>query len=152
MAKVISISDHEQLIGASLGVSDWLRVNQEQVNQFAELGGDQQWIHTDVDRAAKESPFGATIVHGYLIMAFTPQLMDQVFSVNDAAMGVNRGFDKLRFIAPLKVGDTMRLNVDVLRVEVQEEYSDVHYLLTFEGENMAKPICVAELLKRWVKA
>ena len=150
MTKQILIADHRRYKGCLLGVSAWQTIQQYQVDQFAELAGDQQWIHTDVDRAARDSPFGSTIVHGYFILAFAPKLMEQVFQVTDATMGVNRGFNKLRFISPLKVGSAMRLQVEVLTVDEQPGYSDVLYGLTFLGQDMVKPICVAELLKRWV--
>ena len=147
----ISWSDLECIAGKELGCSSWMSVEQETVDRFADLGGDHQWIHTDPVRAA-ETVFEGTIVHGYLILALTPALMDEVFTVADTKMAINRGFNKLRFITPLKVGSSFRLSIDVLSVKYQDDFCDVLFRLRFEGENLEKPICIAELLKRWVKA
>ena len=152
MPQHIAIQDHYNWLGRIIGVSDWMTISQQQINAFADLAGDQQWIHVDEQRAAKESPYGVTIAHGYLILALTPKLMDQVFMVPDAAMGVNRGFNRLRFITPLKSGCALRLKVELSHVDEQESYADIVYLLSYETQGANKPVCVAELLKRWVKA
>ncbi|WP_339672100.1 MaoC family dehydratase [Dasania marina] len=148
-AIALKAADFALYIDKELGVSPWLLVAQERVDQFAAIAGDQQWIHTNPERAAVESPFGGSIAHGYLIIALAPQFMDQIFTVVDSRMGVNRGFDSLRFISPLKVGDKLRLRVTVMAVTAQADYVDVKYQLHFEAENYQRPVCVAELLKRW---
>ncbi|MCF8068473.1 MAG: MaoC family dehydratase [Desulfobacterales bacterium] len=142
------LTDH---IGREIGVSDWICVPQPLVDKFAELCGDNQWIHTDPDRAASESSFGGTIVHGYMILSFAPRLMDEVFQISNAHMGVNRGFNKLRFISPLKTGDMLRLRVSLLNTEESEQYCETVFKLTFEGKSYQKPVCVGELVKRWYK-
>ncbi|MCR8922723.1 MaoC family dehydratase [Dasania sp. GY-MA-18] len=149
----LQAKDFASYLGKELGVSPWLLIDQQRVDQFAAVGGDQQWIHTDPERAAAQTNFGGSIAHGYLILALAPLLMSQVFTVTNGRMGVNRGFDKLRFINPLKVGDKLRLRLAVMAVaasvESEPAYIDVKYKLQFEGENYPKPVCVAELLKRW---
>lgn len=151
MTQSISITDFSSLLGTELGASEWVHITQDIVDQFAELAGDDQWIHTDVKKAKSDSPYGATIVHGYLILAFAPSLMDQVFTLTDTKMGVNRGFNKLRFVSPLMVGDQMRLKVELIEVEERQEYCEAVIKLTFEGYDYPKPVCVAELVKRWCK-
>jgi acyl dehydratase len=111
MSKLIinSFADFEQHIGQELGLSDYLKITQEQINKFAEATLDFQWIHTDVERAKTESPYKTTIAHGYLNLAVLPFLWEQIVEVNNIKMMVNYGIEKLRFNQPVLVDNEVRV-------------------------------------------
>lgn len=104
-----SAADITAAVGDELGTSDWVTVTQERVNQFAEATGDHQWIHVDPERAARESPFGGPIAHGYLSLSLLPMLGWQIYTVANAKLGINYGSNKVRFPAPVPVGSEVRL-------------------------------------------
>ncbi len=111
MGKLIinSYAEFEEYVGKELGVSDYHRITQEQINQFADATLDYQWIHVDTERAKKESPFGATIAHGYLSISVLPYLWDQIIQVNNITMLVNYGIDSLKFGQPVVVDSEVRI-------------------------------------------
>ncbi|MFM8310546.1 MAG: MaoC family dehydratase [Ilumatobacteraceae bacterium] len=137
-----------ELIGQHLGYSDWLEITQERVNQFAEATGDHQWIHVDPERAAKESPFGGPIAHGYLTLSLGPVLMPQVIATTGFRMGVNYGCNKVRFMSPVPVGARLRLGVTLVEVEEIPGGSQQTYDFVFECEGAAKPSCAAQVVFR----
>jgi acyl dehydratase len=139
-----------EAVGKHLGYSDWVLVTQERVNQFADATGDHQWIHVDVERAAKESPYGGTIAHGYLTMSMTNLLVPQVVRMGGFTMGVNYGVDKVRFPAPVKVGARVRAGVEIADVTDVAGGIQVKMRITVEVEGTEKPACVVESLARWV--
>ncbi len=137
------------LVGQHLGYSDYVEVTQEQVNLFAEATGDHQWIHVDVERARKESPFGGPIAHGYLTLSMGPRLVPKVVAVNGISMAVNYGSDKIRFPAPVPVGSKVRVGVELVDVGDVTGGVQVKMRFTFEVEGAEKPACVAENLFRY---
>ena len=134
-------------VGKELGVSDWLEVTQEKIDQFAAVTGDDQWIHVDVERA-KESPFGVTIAHGYYTLSLAPRFSYDMFSFEGFAFGVNYGLNRLRFPAPMPVGGRVRMRAKLLSVEEIPGGAQLTTELTFEREGAEKPVCVAESLSR----
>jgi acyl dehydratase len=149
----MSIADYTMataaaFVGRELGVSAWLAISQERIDQFAACTGDRQWIHVDVERAQRESPFGGPIAHGYLTLALVaPLAMELGLIPPDAASGLNYGLDKVRFIAPVRAGAQVRSRVRLLSAEPQDGARlllKVHCTLEIEGE--AKPALVAEML------
>jgi acyl dehydratase len=146
-----ALDDLKAREGQDLGVSDWHDVTQEAVNAFAELTGDRHWIHTDPDRAAA-GPFGGTVAHGYYTLSLAPDLLAQILSFDGFAMGVNYGLDKLRFPAPLPVGDRVRMAARLDRVEDAPGGATLSVTLTFERAGGDKPVCVAQALYRVVEA
>ncbi len=149
MPRRIHISDLEGHVGQELGSSSWHLVTQERINDFANATGDHQWIHVDRDRAAR-SPLGSTIAHGYLTLSLGPALLDEVLAVENCAMVVNYGADRLRFPAPLRSGQLVRLNVTLARTERPADGSLQAALeLYFEIRGSEKPCCVAEILLRY---
>ena len=109
-----------QFVGRELGVSDWATVDQERIDAFAACTGDRQWIHVDVERASRESPFGGPIAHGYLTLSLVAAMvMDLGVIPPDAATGLNYGLDKVRFIAPVKAGARVRTRANLVAVEPQ---------------------------------
>ncbi|MGC1212740.1 MAG: MaoC family dehydratase [Micromonospora sp.] len=135
-------------VGDHLGYSDWHRVDQAQVDAFAEATGDRQWIHVDPERA-KSGPFGGTIAHGYLMLSLIPALAAEVYRIDGVRMGVNYGLDKVRFPAPLPTGSRVRAGVSVVSVEPVQGGLQVANEVTLEREGGEKPCCVARTLARF---
>jgi len=134
------------LAGQEVGVSDWLLVTQKMIDQFAELTGDPQWIHIDVERAKKETPFGGTIAHGFLTVSLLPQLAREAVDVRgDFKMRINYGFNKLRFVSPVRAESKIRARFTAQQVTE----NTVTWLVTVEVEGSAKPAIVAEWLGRF---
>jgi len=133
--------------GAELGVSDWHDVTQESVDAFARTTGDDQWIHTDPERA-RQTPFGGTIAHGCYTLSLQPLLAGQLVSFEGFAFAVSYGLNKVRFPAPLPVGNRVRMRIALAEVEEVLGGAQVTLRLRFEGEGALKPVCVAEQLTR----
>lgn len=140
------------LVGEHLGYSDYMEIDQARVQLFADATGDQQWIHTDPERAKAQSPFGGPIAHGYLTLSLGPVLLPQIFSVGGIAMGVNYGANKVRFMAPVPVGAKLRAGVKLLSVDDIQGGAQITLETTFETEGASKPSCVAEVIFRYYAA
>jgi acyl dehydratase len=134
-------------VGQELGVSDWYEVTQERVDAFADATGDHQWIHVDVERA-KETPFGGTIAHGLFTLSLGPQFSYAMFTIEGVAFGLNYGYNKVRFPAPLPVGSRVRMRA--VLTSVDEVPGGLQFVVTqtFEREGGDKPVCVAESVAR----
>jgi len=135
--------------GTHLGYSDWLTIDQERVNLFADATGDHQWIHVDPERAA-DGPFGGPIAHGYLTLSLSNLFLPQIIETRGFSAGVNYGADKVRFISPVKVGDRIRGGAEL--VEVSDVSGGIQTLVrvTIEIEGGTKPACVIDSLSRWL--
>jgi acyl dehydratase len=136
-------------VGTHFGYSDWIEVDQERVDRFADSTGDHQWIHVDVERAARESPFGGPIAHGYLTMSLSNALLPTVVEVRGISMGVNYGVDKVRFPAPVPVGSRVRAGVELIEVTEVGEGVQTKMVITMEIDGGDKPACVIEALSRF---
>ena len=148
--RMITISDLDELrtrVGEELGVSDWHDVDQDAIDAFARVTGDDQWIHVDPQRAT-QTPFGGTIAHGYYTLSLHPMLAAQVLRYEGFAFAVNYGLNRVRFPAPLPVGNRVRMRVTLMDVEDVLGGGQITMKLTFEGEGALKPVCVAESLTR----
>ena len=143
-----SMTSAPQFIGRELGCSDWLTVDQGRINQFAACTGDHQWIHVDVERARRESPFGAPVAHGYLILSLVATLVMELGIIPpDAATGLNYGLEKVRFLAPVKAGTRIRMRACLGSAEAQNGGRMLLKLqCTLEIEGEAKPALVADIL------
>ncbi len=142
-----SIHALREAAGADLGYSDWILVDQDRVNLFADATGDHQWIHVDQERAA-QGPFKGTIAHGYLTLSLVVPLMAELFQVEGVRMGINYGVNKVRFPAPLPVGSRVRAHGQVLSVDEVEGGVQAVNRVTVEREGGDKPVCVAETVVR----
>lgn len=142
-----SLEHLQGLAGQEIGVSDWLEVSQERIQAFAEVTGDQQWIHTDPERARRESGWGSTIAHGYLALSLIPQFNQQILRIEGVKAGINYGLDKLRFPSPVPVGAKIRsrLTFSGLEHKGKERYL-ARFTTCIEVENRELPACVAETL------
>jgi acyl dehydratase len=149
MAKttINGIDELKTRVGDELGVSDWRDVTQADIDAFAEVTGDDQWIHVDPERA-KDTPFGGTIAHGYFTLSLAPVFSYELFEMTGVAFGINYGTNKVRFPAPLPVGSRVRMRMALQDVTDIPGGAQLTMLLTFEREGGDKPVCVAETLSR----
>lgn len=134
-------------IGEELGVSDWHEVTQERINAFAESTEDFQWIHVEPERA-KDTPFGGTIAHGLYTLSLGPKFSYSLFSVEGFAFGLNYGYEKVRFPAPVPVGSKLRMRATLTKVDDVPGGLQITITQTFEVEGGEKPVCVAEAVSR----
>jgi acyl dehydratase len=146
---VHGIAGLKELEGQHLGYSEWVEVTQERVNTFADATGDHQWIHVDVERATRESPFGGPIAHGYLTLSLGPMLFPQILRVEGISMAVNYGCEKVRFPSPVPVGAKVRLGGELVGVEAITGGAQVTVRFVFECDGSSKPSCVAEVVFRY---
>ena len=140
------LNDRDEIaatVGTELGVSSWIEIHQDRIDMFADATGDRQWIHVDPERAA-DGPFGATIAHGYLTLSLLPFLGAQVFAFAGDRARVNYGLNRVRFMAPVRVGSKVRIRVEVLDVQDIEKGQQVTLQHTVEIEGGEKPACIAE--------
>jgi len=152
-AVVVDTPDSLKLfVGKEIGVSDWLTMSQERIAQFAEATEDRQWIHLDRERAEKESPFGATIAHGFLTLSLISRFMKDVIQVQSGVgMAINYGLNRVRFPAPVRAGSKIRARVTLLGIkEVPGAYEAV-FSVTVESEGGEKPCGVAESIVRYYR-
>ena len=147
---MITINELDELrgrTGEELGVSEWHDVTQDAIDEFARLTGDDQWIHVDPVRA-RQTPFGGTIAHGYYTLSLHPMFSAQLIAYEGFAFAVNYGFNRVRFPAPLPVGNRVRMRMELVAVDDVLGGAQITTKLTFEGEGALKPVCVAESLSR----
>ena len=144
----------EPQIGQEIHIGPWLQIDQQRINQFAEVTGDQQWIHIDPERAKKESPYGTTVAHGYLTLSLLPLLTESnhpdFFQKNYPGMKfrVNYGLNRVRFPAPVKVGAKIRARTTIQSAEEVKNGVQICYLITIDIDGEEKPACSAEFLAR----
>lgn len=148
MREIASLSALKELIGQDVASSDWITVTQERVQMFADATGDHQWIHLDVERSKRESPYGGTIAHGFLTLSLLPMMMASAVSFPNVRMGVNYGLNRVRFPAPVPVGSRVRGHLKLLSVEDIEGGAQVIWQVTVEREGGDKPVCIAESITR----
>jgi acyl dehydratase len=134
--------------GTQLGPTDWLKIEQPRVDGFADVTGDHQWIHVDVERA-KNGPFGATIAHGYLTLSLVSHFLPELIEVRGFAHAVNVGADKLRFLAPVPVGSRIRAVGEIVSVEEIRGAIQSVVRVTIEIEGGEKPACVVDTISRY---
>ena len=147
MRTITGLTELKQAEGQDLGTSDWHEVTQEAIDAFADVTGDHQWIHVDRERA-KQTPFGGTIAHGYYTLALAPMLNEQIFGLRGFAFAVNYGLNRVRFPAPLPVGERVRMHAKLKALEDVPGGAQITLECTFELDGGDKPVCVAETLAR----
>ena len=150
---VASIDELRDLIGKPIGPSDWVEVSQSDIDKFAEVSRDDQWIHVDVERAQRESPFGTTVAHGNLTLSLIDGLRGKLIRQEGVTMGINYGWNKVRFPAPVPAGSNVRATAEVQSVEeLGDGWHHVVTKFTLEREGGDKPVCVAESVGRALAA
>jgi acyl dehydratase len=146
---VNGIEELKGLVGETIGPSEWREVTQDLIDQFAEVSGDDQWIHVDTERAKTESPFGTTVAHGNLTLSMIDGFRSGLMESSGFKMGVNYGWNKVRFPAPVPAGSRIRASIETLSVdEIGGRWHHVVQKWTVEVEGNEKPACVAESVGR----
>ncbi len=144
MVALMTLDELREHLGREVAVSDWFTVSQERIDKFAEATSDDQWIHVDAGRAARESPYGATIAHGFLTLSLIGTLLRDAIVIEGVRMTVNYGSNRVRFMAPVIAGSRIRGRFVVASVEESGEAVKVVWSVTVERESDGKPCCVAE--------
>ncbi len=147
MAVKMNRDNVRSLIGSELGVSEWIGIDQARINAFADTTEDHQYIHVDPARAA-QTPFGGTIAHGFLTLSLLPVFFESAMSIEQSAMGVNYGLNRVRFTGPVPVGSRLRGRFRLLAFDDIDGGAQLTTEVTIEREGQAKPVCVAESLSR----
>ena len=146
-ANLITISELQSMVGSEVGVSPWEAISQDRINQFADVTGDNQFIHVDPERAKAETPFGGTIAHGFLTMSLVASMSDALPDIANRRMGINYGFEKLRFLAPVPSGARVRGRFSLNACDERRPGEfQLKYGVTVEVENQDKPALAAEWL------
>ncbi len=151
MTAFANLAEVSSAVGHGLGTSEWVVVDQERIDAFAEVTGDHQWIHVDVERAAS-GPFGTTIAHGFLTLSLIPGLTGPLFTVESAAMRINYGLDRVRFVQPVRSGSRVRATAALGSVDSAPRGARVTVVVTMEIEGSEKPALVAETIVLVVEA
>ncbi len=143
----------KELVGQEIAVTDWFNVTQERIQQFADATLDHQWIHVDVERARRESPFKAPIAHGFLTLSLLPHFMHEAFHIkNGVKLGVNYGLNRVRFVSPVRAGSNIRGRIALQSLkDVPPNGVEVVFNATVEVEGGEKPCCVAEWVARYYR-
>jgi len=148
MKTYANLSQLQSLVGEVIGTSDWIVIEQQRINTFADATGDHQWIHVDPERAAK-GPFGAPIAHGFLTLSLLPVFSKGAFAIEDVKMGVNYGLNKVRFVKPVPVNSNVRAHFKLANFEpLDSNGAQLTYEMTVEMQGSDKPVCVAESVVR----
>jgi acyl dehydratase len=147
MLTINGIEDLKERVGQELGVSDWHEVSQAEIDAFAEATDDHQFIHVDPERA-KQTPFGSTIAHGLYTLSLGPKFSYEMFSVDNVAFGINYGYERIRFPAPVPVDSKVRMRAELLSVDDIPGGVQFKVKQTYEIEGGEKPACVAEAIAR----
>lgn len=142
MPRVVAYTDVVSLVGQEVGVSDWVEITQDRVNQFADATGDHQWIHVDIERADRE--MGGLIAHGYLVLALIPVLGADILEVTGVARALNYGCNRVRFTNMVRVGKRLRMRQKLLAIEPKAGGLQLTSECTLEIEGETRPACVAE--------
>jgi len=135
--------------GREVAVTEWLEITQERINQFADATDDQQWIHIDKQRAERESPYGATIAHGFLTLSLLPKLLTDTVPIVGVRMAINYGLNRVRFPSAVRAGSRIRARIVLQSIRDVADATEATYSITVECQDAEKPCCVAELLARY---
>ena len=149
MKKFSGLDEFVAAQGSELGPTEWLEVTQDRVNLFADATDDHQWIHVDPERAAN-GPFGGTIAHGLLTLSLLPHFTHQLYTVDNIAMAINYGYNKVRFITPVKVGAKIRARAEITKVDQLDGAVQATVTTTVEIDGSEKPAAVAESIVRFL--
>ena len=149
MITTIAAGQLEERVGQEIGVGDWVELTQERIDQFAEAIEDRQWIHVDAARAQAESPFKATIAHGFLTLSLMSVMLRNAITITGVRMSVNYGLNRVRFTAPVPAGSRVRGRFTLAAVERSGDSTQAAWAVTIEREGAQKPACVAEWLVRY---
>lgn len=145
---IVSVDHLRSRVGDEVAVSDWFEVTQAHIDEFAEATGDRQWIHVDPERAARESPYGRTIAHGFLTLSLLAHVYQETITVTGLRMGINYGFNRVRFTGPVPSGARIRTRFRLAALDDIPDGVQMTWDVKVECEGAAKPVLVAEWLNR----
>jgi acyl dehydratase len=146
---VLSLKD---FVGSEIALADWLTMTQDRINRFAEATEDRQWIHIDAERASKESPYGATIAHGFLTLSLVSHFMKEAIQIRGGVrLAVNYGLNRVRFPFPVRAGSRVRARIGLLSLKELSDAVEATFSISMEVENSDKPCCVAEWVVRYYR-
>jgi len=148
---ITTLEELKGLAGRELAVTDWLEITQERINQLADATDDHQWIHIDSERAQRESPYGATIAHGFLTLSLLPKFLKDALQVGDLRMAINYGLNRVRFPSAVRSGSRIRARIVLQSIRDLGDAIEAAYSITFECQDAEKPCCVAEFLARYYR-
>ena len=147
------LSQLKEFEGREMPPTEWFVITQERIQRFAEATEDRQWIHVDPERAARESPYGGVIAHGFLTLSLFSHLFAQAIRIRDGIrMSINYGLNRVRFPSAVRAGSAIRCKVTILSVKESAEFVDATYAVSIECQNSDKPCCVAECLARYYRS
>jgi acyl dehydratase len=149
MVEIESVKKLGELVGRDVGASEWIEVTQGRINLFADATDDRQWIHTDPERAARESPFERTIAHGFLTLSLLSEMGRTALKVGGVRMGINYGLNRVRFVSPVPAGSRIRGRFTLSALREMRDCTQVTWGVTVEREGGGKPCCIAEWLVRY---
>lgn len=144
--KVLKLSEITKHVGEEMGVSEWVQIDQDRVNKFADATGDHQWIHIDVERAKRELPTKGTIAHGYLTLSLIPFLASKISRIDGVSRGINYGSNKVRFTNMVPVGSKVRARSKLIAAEPKGPGMQLTNEITIEIEGQERPACIAETI------
>ena len=144
--KVAHLNELEYYVGKELGLTEWMTIDQDRINSFAEVTEDLQWIHTDPEKSAAYSPYKKTVAHGFLVLSLASKISYDALSIDDVVMGVNYGLDKVRFTNATRVGAKLRGRVSLMAFDAFPGGAKYKVSIIFELEGEEKPACVAEFI------
>jgi acyl dehydratase len=147
MRSFATLAELRAHVGRDIGHSDWIVIDQQRINLFADATGDHQWIHVDPVRAAA-GPFGTTVAHGFLTLSLVPEMLSTAFGIDDSTMGVNYGLNRVRFPSPVPVNSRLRGHFKLLSFEPIAGGAQMVIEVSIEREGGSKPVCVAESIVR----
>jgi len=152
-----TLDELQGFAGRQIAVTDWFEITQERINQFADATGDHQWIHTDPERAQRESPYGTTIAHGFLTLSLLAKFLKEAVQLGDLRMTINYGLNRVRFPSAVLAGSRIRARITLQSIRELQSMRDVAdsteavFSITIESEGSDKPCCVAESLARYYR-
>ena len=141
-----NIQDLRKHVGKQIGLSDWFKIKQADINAFAKLTHDEQWIHTDLEKSKKYSPYKTTVAHGFYVLSLATKFVYETFNIKSVKMGVNYGLDRVRFMSPTFSGGNIRGSISLVEASIEEGSAKYKMSITFEQKAHDKPVCVAEFL------
>lgn len=157
MSVIKTLDELQGFAGRQIAVTDWFEITQERINQFADATGDHQWIHTDPERAQRESPYGTTIAHGFLTLSLLAKFLKEAVQLGDLRMTINYGLNRVRFPSAVLAGSRIRARITLQSIRELQSMRDVAdsteavFSITIESEGSDKPCCVAESLARYYR-
>jgi acyl dehydratase len=147
----MTLDELRELLGREIAVTEWLEITQERIDRFADATEDHQWIHIDPERAQRESPYGATIAHGFLTLSLIPKFLKDSIQIDGVRMAINYGLNRVRFPAAVRAGSHIRARIILQSMRDVGDSTEVIYSITIESQRAEKPCCVAEMLARYYR-